>query len=370
VGSNLALSAEYKVTVSVPTGGNLSSIAFTTSPASQKNNATASNGTFSSGTWTAEGTTTTSVTFTLTSTFRLTEIAVSYTPAPAAPAAPEVTPTANKNEWTFQMPAYDVEVNVEYETALALNEVDDNTEKLAEWNGYEADVTLTRTLAAGGWNTLAVPFNVSSATIALINASLAPDNMVIKKLASTSLEDGTLTLNFENASEIEAGKPYLVKVPTTFAFAATPFAGIIMSNAEVPTETTYADFVPTLGKTLVTGPADNESNAEAVLFLAAENKLKNPTVVNDPEQESSYMKGFRAYFQLKGEAISSARAFSLNLGDGEATGISEIENGKLKIENGVYDLQGRRMESSMFNIQSSMLKKGVYIVDGKKTVVR
>jgi len=35
----------------------------------------------------------------------------------------------------------------------------------------------------------------------------------------------------------------------------------------------------------------------------------------------------------------------------------------------VYDLQGRRMESSIFNLQSSMLKKGIYIVDGKKVVV-
>ena len=55
--------------------------------------------------------------------------------------------------------------------------------------------------------------------------------------------------------------------------------------------------------------------------------------------------------------------------DGEASGIGEIENGKLKIENGVYDLSGRRMESSIFNVQSSMLKKGVYIVNGRKDVV-
>ena len=40
----------------------------------------------------------------------------------------------------------------------------------------------------------------------------------------------------------------------------------------------------------------------------------------------------------------------------------------------VYDLQGRRVDnaeanSSLFTLHSS-LKKGVYIVDGKKTVVR
>ena len=101
---------------------------------------------------------------------------------------------AAKGEWSLsEMPAFDVELEVEYETALALNEVDDNTAKLAEWNGYEADVTLTRTLAKDVWNTLAVPFNVSAATIAGINASLAPNSMTIKKLTSSSLENGSLT---------------------------------------------------------------------------------------------------------------------------------------------------------------------------------
>ena len=33
-----------------------------------------------------------------------------------------------------------------------------------------------------------------------------------------------------------------------------------------------------------------------------------------------------------------------------------------------YDLGGRRVKSSIFNSQSSILKKGVIIVDGKKVV--
>jgi len=274
-----------------------------------------------------------------------------------------VTPTGTKNQWTFQMPAYDVEVNVEYETALTLSEEADNAATLKEWDGYEADVTLTRTLSDASWNTLAVPFNVSSATIALINASLAPNSMTIKKLASTSLQNGTLTLNFEDADEIEAGKPYLVKVPTTFAFAATPFAGIIMSNAEVPFTSDYVDFIPTLGKTLVTGPTGNESNTEAVLFFAAGNTLKNPTVVNDPGQESSYMKGFRAYFQLKGDAISSARSFSLNLGE-DVTGISLTPSPSPNGEGSdYYTIDGRKLQGQPTN-------KGVYIVNGKKVIIK
>jgi hypothetical protein len=35
-----------------------------------------------------------------------------------------------------------------------------------------------------------------------------------------------------------------------------------------------------------------------------------------------------------------------------------------------YDLQGRRVEASMFNVQSSMLRKGIYIRNGRKYIVR
>ena len=53
------------------------------------------------------------------------------------------------------MPNYAVVAKIEYDTELALNEVDDNAATLEEWNGYEADVTLMRTLTAGMYNTFA-----------------------------------------------------------------------------------------------------------------------------------------------------------------------------------------------------------------------
>ena len=265
----------------------------------------------------------------------------------------KVTPTANANEWTFAMPAFDVQVNVEYETALALDEAEDNAATLDEWDGYEADVTLTRTLQTGGWNTLALPFNVEATTLAAINAKLAmmSGSMTVKELTGSSFENGTLTLTFGDATSIEAGKPYLVKVtPAAVNLATMPFTGAEVSKTAESVETTDVDFVPTLGKTTITG-----DDAKTVLFLAADNKLKNPTAL------PTDMKGFRAYFQLKG-AATSARSFNLNLGD-EATGINAV-NGSEFMGNGseVYDLQGRRV--------SGTAQKGVYVVNGKKTVIK
>ena len=53
---------------------------------------------------------------------------------------------------------------------------------------------------------------------------------------------------------------------------------------------------------------------------------------------------------------------------GQTTGVDEIENGRWKKTNMVYDLQGRIVNSSILNSHSSVLKKGVYIINGKKVV--
>ena len=56
-------------------------------------------------------------------------------------------------------------------------------------------------------------------------------------------------LNFEDATSIEAGKPYLVKVAADADLSAEAFAGTIVSKDAVTIPTDYADFIPTLGKT-------------------------------------------------------------------------------------------------------------------------
>ena len=58
----------------------------------------------------------------------------------------------------------------------------------------------------------------------------------------------------------------------------------------------------------------------------------------------------------------SSRPFVINLG--EATGIASINGDDSSLSN-TYDLQGRKVKTTG---QSHKLRKGVYIVDGKKKV--
>ena len=238
-------------------------------------------------------------------------------------------------------PAFDVELEVEYETELALSETTDNSAALTDWDGYEADVTLTRTLIAGSWNTFAAPFSTA-----------IPEGWTVKELSSATFADGTLTLNFANATSIEAGKPYLVKVTANTDLSTAPFTGAIVSKDAQPFTSTDVDFIPTLGATTIP-----DGDTKAVLFLAANNTLLNPSAL------PANIKGFRAYFQLKGETASLARAFSIDFGDGETTGIIAIGTDRAaSTDNATYTLDGRRI--------SKATQKGVYIQNGKKVIIK
>ena len=266
------------------------------------------------------------------------------------------TPTGTKNEWSFTMPDYDVELEIEYETDLTLSETTDNTATLAAWDGCDANITVQRTLQPGSWNTLVLPFDVSNG---FLNVLKGAGITAVKELTGATLTDGTLNLTFADATNLEAGKPYLVMVGSVFDLSTMAVPDVVKATPK-PFTSTYVDFVPTLGKTLVTGPEGDESNEDAVLFLAAGNKLVNPSVVNDPENAASYIKGFRAYFRLKGNAVNAA-SFNLDMGDGETDGIKSVQGSGFTVNGEAYNLSGQRVGKDY---------KGIVIKKGKKIVVK
>jgi len=104
------------------------------------------------------------------------------------------------------------------------------------------------------------------------------------------------------------------------------------------------------GQYLVAGfSADNEelmAGSGRLLSIITEGQADADIVISDIEFATTQAE---AYY-LADVAVS-----------GTPTGIKAIENGKLKIENGVYDLQGRRVTKAT---------KGIYIYNGKKTIIK
>ena len=98
-----------------------------------------------------------------------------------------------------------------------LDEYEYNSPRIKEANGQTRNVTFSgRTIYSDGdWNTLCLPFNMSESQIA--SSPLA--GYTIKALDGTQSNldsDGKLTLSFNTATTIEAGRPYIVKWPVGF----------------------------------------------------------------------------------------------------------------------------------------------------------
>ena len=243
---------------------------------------------------------------------------------------------------------------------LSLGE-DDNTEALTKYDGRSMNVTLAgRTLYKdGSWNTLCLPFDVED----ISSSPLA--GATVKELNDASFADGTLTLNFADATRIEAGQAYLIKWDsgTDLGPSDLVFNGVSLSQTLCDDEISVDDsglatvtFMGTYKKLSYT--ADDKS----ILFLGADNKLYYP-------KSGASIGAQRAYFKLSGlntgDLSTGINSFTLNFGDGETTtGITEIDNGKMKDDGsheGWFMLDGRKLPGKP-------TQKGVHINNGRKVV--
>ena len=234
----------------------------------------------------------------------------------------------------------------------------------------------------GDWNTLCLPFSLGDPDAEeghYFDGTLL-EGATVKTLISTSFDDATktLTLNFsDNLTAIEAGKPYIVKWPAqTPNYLENPvFTGVVISNDPANVETDNVNFVGTYSSVVF----DAGTAHKDVLFLGGENSLYYP----DGEAPTT-VNACRAYFTLNGITAgdpanpqTQVKAFKLNFGDGDiTTSLRSMENGQWTRENEAgawYDTSGRRIANNLSTRQlgnSSTLKKGIYIHNGKKVAVK
>ena len=231
----------------------------------------------------------------------------------------------------------------------------DNTASITAWaaDGQPHNIVLQgRTLYKdGSWNTLCLPFTMTANQVA---AQLNPTKLMT--LSTSSFSGGTLTLNFEDATTIEAGKPYIVKWTAGGANIENPiFTGVTVSNATTPVVTACVDFIG------ITSPVTLTGGDRTKLYLGAANTLYYPSA-------DLTINSCRAYFELKGgisagDLPNNIQAFVLNFG-GEETDIITIENERVKSENeSWFSIDGRKLTYKPS-------AKGIYINNGKKVIIK
>lgn len=206
---------------------------------------------------------------------------------------------------------------------------------LAENNGKTVNATVARTLVAdGGWYTLCLPFDVSD---------LSPlKGAEIRKFKSM---DG-MTMNFEEATQLKAGHAYLVKPIETIENPI--FKNVVINNTECSDGENGYLFVGTFVK------KELETNGTN-LFLGDENKFFTPTA------DDCSMFGLRGYFVVPEGTNASKMNVAL---DDETTNIGSLEHRDIR-QSEVYNLFGQKMHK-----KSGVLSRGVYIINGKKFIIK
>ena len=209
-----------------------------------------------------------------------------------------------------------------------------NVCRIAATDNEERTVELTRSIGADKWNTIVLPFDLTEAQV---KAAFGND----VKVAALSDKSTAENLKFSTATNIVANQPYAIRVKTDVGKAT--FNGVTVQYSEAPTQTFGNwQFVGTYTKGDI--PEGSYFFSNNVLYHAADDNT---------------IKAFRGWFTYTGATPARQLTFSVD-SDSETTGISQIENSKSKIEN-YYNLNGQRVEQPT---------KGLYIVNGKKVIVK
>lgn len=252
----------------------------------------------------------------------------------------------------------------------------------------------------GGWQTIVLPFipqKIEHETKGII----APFGSDIANAKHFWLYEVTAT-GFTKATQIEAGKPYIISMPYNDAypeasnlngrvtFTAEDAAGIEIYNAESKlqrSESTEFSFVPTYK-----GLAQHDSIYS--LNISADEWGGN---YGEYPAGSAFVKNllsiqpFQAYLITKATAAKAPMLYSIGGGDGNITGIEDpiltpdeatkayCKDGVLYIQSNkerkiyIYDVTGRTvriLEAQEGENQINDLENGIYFLEGHKVVVQ
>ena len=217
-------------------------------------------------------------------------------------------------------------------TTKALAESTSFTPELA----YYENVELTRTIKGDGtWNTFVVPFDLSNEEL---KAAFGEDVAVAEYSETADGDNSTVNFNTMDTPAITANTPVLLKGNAGTSYT---FSGKLLKTSEAKVEGTNFDFVGTYEATTTIAEGD---------YFIGGNKLWK-------SEGNTTIAGTRAYIKAK---TTKAKVACFALDGGETTAINTVNGEGTKV-NGYYNLNGQRVDNP---------KKGLYIVNGKKVLVK
>ena len=217
------------------------------------------------------------------------------------------------------------------------------------------EVKLERAFVAdGGWYTICLPFSLNANEISTLFHGAKFQEF--SGVSTNSTTKGT-ELNFKSVTATEAGKPYLMKPVQDISTKDMTFEKkVIEVTAPVAVTHKSADgkeftFTGIFDPTAIIGPQYR------ILSGANGTELRIPG--------SGTMAGFRAYFVMPTDLTSEQTSTTkVCMGPSEATAISQIRT-DAGTHGKVYNMYGQFVSKD-----PTRLAPGLYIIDGKKTIIK
>ena len=225
-------------------------------------------------------------------------------------------------------------------TSLILNDEKDNSGLLTSNNGQQTAVILSRTLLADTWNTFCVPFDID-----LKDGKINGTEVNVMEYDNTTGH----TINFKNATKIEAGKAYLIKPKKDIKDPV--FSDVIIKNV-TPIVSGDKDGYSFVG--IYSPITFNDSNKDRILILSKEGKFLSV-------RNGDRMKGMRAYFTIPPKTKAEAVRLMIN---NKPTAITEISTTLSSPEKIFYT------DGTYAGTDIKKVKKGIVIKGGKKILVK
>ena len=242
-------------------------------------------------------------------------------------------------------------------------------ESASQIYAYEGNIRIHRSLKPNQWNTIALPFAMTSEQM----METFGEDVQVADFTGVELEGSSLSFNFAsvNPAAIEAHHPYIIKTSSIGNIDAE--TGFKAMNVEM---TTVADEAEDVCVNLDDLDYFQGTYREITISSYYKSKrdyayyayLSNNKFYYLQKGGTATVKGFRGYFNIDClqdymDIAEGGANLAFFVDDDLITGIDGVTTTST-IE-GVYDIQGRKVSDDL-----STLKKGVYIINGKKMVVK
>ncbi len=202
-----------------------------------------------------------------------------------------------------------------------------------DWNAYVSSVSVIRpeniTLNTSGYGTFSYDepvqlYGASSAKAYTADLDYNNSQITCASIADNKVPAGNGVLVYGEASE----KVYIIPVTSADALSNNDLKGTTNASGELVEKGSNSYFVLS-GSTFMPYSGD--------AFTAN-----------------------KAYFEVSGTEVQG-RDFSIVFSDNETTGINAVQGSESRVQSGVYNLAGQRVENPT---------KGLYIVNGRKVVIK